>query len=121
MVVNHLKSKGSDCDDVNDPDTGDGQGNCNVTRTKAAGALVRWLATDPTGAGGSRRAPHRRHEFRTRWSIPIAALHEWGLRPTSCTALVGAGGYSYVFEGQSGYLDHALASRFARAAGDRHQ
>ena len=51
VVVNHLKSKGSDCDAVSDPDTGDGQGNCNITRTKAAAALVQWLAGDPTGAG----------------------------------------------------------------------
>ncbi len=29
VAVNHLKSKGSDCIDVGDPDTGDGQGNCN--------------------------------------------------------------------------------------------
>ena len=29
VAVNHLKSKGSDCTDVGDPDTGDGQGNCN--------------------------------------------------------------------------------------------
>ena len=47
-AVNHLKSKGSDCDDVMDPDTGDGQGNCNITRTKAAAAEAQWLATDPT-------------------------------------------------------------------------
>jgi uncharacterized protein len=50
-VVNHLKSKGSDCNAVGDPDTGDGQGNCNGTRTDAAEALVDWLATDPTGSG----------------------------------------------------------------------
>ena len=50
-VVNHLKSKGSDCDAVGDPDTGDGQGNCNGTRTAAAEALVDWLETDPTGSG----------------------------------------------------------------------
>lgn len=25
LVVNHLKSKGSDCDEINDPDVGDGQ------------------------------------------------------------------------------------------------
>ncbi len=30
IAVNHLKSKGSACD--GDPDTGDGQGNCNLTR-----------------------------------------------------------------------------------------
>lgn len=51
VVVNHLKSKGSNCNDVSDPDTGDGQGNCNLTRTNAAAALVRSLASDPTGAG----------------------------------------------------------------------
>lgn len=49
-MVNHLKSKGSACDDVGDPDLGDGQGNCNGTRTMAAEALVDWLATDPTGS-----------------------------------------------------------------------
>src|SRR6185503_11693131 len=51
VVVNHLKSKGSDCLAVGDPDAGDGQGNCNVTRTLAADALVDWLATDPTHSG----------------------------------------------------------------------
>src|SRR4026207_2342181 len=54
VVVNHLKSKGSDCLDVDldpglgvdpDNDTGDGQGNCNGTRTLAAQALVDWIAT----------------------------------------------------------------------------
>lgn len=25
LVVNHLKSKGSDCDEIDDPDIGDGQ------------------------------------------------------------------------------------------------
>ncbi len=49
VVVNHLKSKGSAC--AGDPDTGDGSGNCNVTRTLAAEALADWLASDPTGQG----------------------------------------------------------------------
>ncbi|MDO2133192.1 hypothetical protein Q2426_25830, partial [Escherichia coli] len=48
IAVNLLKSKGSACD--GDPDTGDGQGNCNLTRARAAQALVDWLAGDPTGA-----------------------------------------------------------------------
>ena len=51
VVVNHFKSKGSDCNDVSDPDQGDGQGNCSGTRKIAAQALVDWLATDPTGSG----------------------------------------------------------------------
>ncbi len=36
VAVNHLKSKGSSCDDVGDPNTGDGSGNCNLTRQAAA-------------------------------------------------------------------------------------
>ena len=63
VVVNHLKSKGSDCNAVGDPDTGDGQGNCNVTRTNAAEALVDWLATDPDRQRRRRRAADRRHEL----------------------------------------------------------
>ena len=51
VAVNHLKSKGSPCDDIGDPDTGDGQGNCNLTRLAAAQAQVNWLAGDPTGSG----------------------------------------------------------------------
>jgi hypothetical protein len=103
-----LKSKGSDCLAVNDPDTGDGQGNCNMTRTKAAGALMRWLATDPTGAGdpdvlivGDMNS--------YAMEDPIRAVTNAGYINLVRT-LAGAGAYSYVFDGQSGYLDHALAS-----------
>ncbi len=53
VAVNHLKSKGSSCDDVGDPDEGDGAGNCNLTRLYAAQAMVDWLATDPTGSGSN--------------------------------------------------------------------
>ena len=52
VIVNHLKSKGSDCggepDDDLDPG---GAGNCNLTRTRAAEALVDWIAEDPTNSG----------------------------------------------------------------------
>gem|GEM_PF-2503315 len=51
VAVNHFKSKGSACDDIGDTDAGDGQGNCNGTRTSAAIALANWLASDPTGSG----------------------------------------------------------------------
>jgi predicted extracellular nuclease len=108
VVVNHLKSKGSDCNDVGDPDTGDGQGNCAVTRTLAAQAMADWLATDPTGSGdrdvliiGDLNSYAKED--------PIAALQDAGY-----TDLVadfgGAGAYGYVFDGQLGYLDHALAN-----------
>jgi endonuclease/exonuclease/phosphatase family metal-dependent hydrolase len=108
VVVNHLKSKGSDCNDVGDPDTGDGQGNCNVTRTQAAQALAAWLAGDPTGAGDSD-------------ILIIGDLNSYAMEDP-ITALKNAGytnlveqyqgdqAYSYTFFGESGYLDHALAS-----------
>ncbi|MCA9968904.1 MAG: ExeM/NucH family extracellular endonuclease [Anaerolineales bacterium] len=106
VAVNHLKSKGSDCNDVGDPDLGDGQGNCNVTRTNAAIALANWLATDPTGSGDP--------DFLIIGDLnsyamedPIAALQSAGY-----TDLVNGAGmaYSYVFTGESGTLDYALAT-----------
>jgi predicted extracellular nuclease len=108
VVVNHLKSKGSDCNHVGDPDTGDGQGNCNVTRTLAAEAMADWLATDPTGSGdadvliiGDLNSYAKED--------PIAALESDGY--TNLVAEFGGpGAYSFVFDGQLGYLDHALAN-----------
>ena len=47
VVVNHLKSKGSDCIDVGDPDLGDGQGNCSQTR-RAAAQRPWWTGWPPT-------------------------------------------------------------------------
>ena len=108
VVVNHLKSKGSDCLDVDDPDTGDGQGNCNVTRTKAATALVTWLASDPTSAGDSDVLVIGDMNSYAR-EDPIRVMVDAGY-VDMVAQKVGAGAYSYVFEGQSGYLDHALAS-----------
>jgi len=109
VAVNHLKSKGSSCVDVADPDIGDGQGNCNLTRVRAAQALVDWLASDPTDSHdpdylivGDLNAYAKED--------PITVIRAAGY--TDLVArFVGEGkGYSYVFDGQSGYLDHALAS-----------
>ncbi|NLG99970.1 MAG: ExeM/NucH family extracellular endonuclease [Chloroflexi bacterium] len=108
VAVNHLKSKGSDCNDVDDPDLGDGAGNCNITRTQAAAALVDWLASDPTGSGSSN-------------FLIIGDLNSYDkedpidtIKAAGYTDLIyayqGEYAYSYVFDGQTGYLDHALAS-----------
>lgn len=108
VAINHLKSKGSDCVDLADPDTGDGQGNCAMTRTNAANALVSWLASDPTHSGdkdfliiGDLNSYAREN--------PIAAIKAGGYTDL-IGQFVGANAYSYVFDGQAGYLDHALAS-----------
>ncbi len=107
-VVNHLKSKGSDCNDLGDPDIGDGQGNCNLTRRDAARVLANWLATDPTGSGDG--------DFLVMGDLnsydkedPIAELQGAGYTDL-IAAFGGEYAYSYVFDGQFGYLDHALAT-----------
>jgi len=117
VVVNHFKSKGSACTDVGDPDLGDGQGNCSQTRRAAAEALVDWLATDPTGSGDP--------DF-----LIVGDLNSYAQEDTidaikagpddiagttdDYTNLIshfhGAYAYSYTFDGQAGYLDHALAN-----------
>ena len=105
IAVNHLKSKGSGC---NIPDAGDGQGGCNGVRLAAANLLTAWLASDPTGTGdpdalivGDLNSYAKED--------PIAAIEGAGY-----TNLIykygGAAAYSYVFDGQWGYLDHALSS-----------
>ena len=57
IAVNHLKSKGSAC--PGDPDVGDGQGNCNLTRTRR-GDRSRRMARDRPDLEWKLRSPDRR-------------------------------------------------------------
>lgn len=107
VVVNHLKSKGSDCDALGDPDAGDGQGNCNLTRTAAAEALADWLANDPTDQGDTDALIIGDLNSYAK-EDPIIALEDAGFT-NLIAAFGGSEAYSYVFDGQWGYLDHALA------------
>jgi predicted extracellular nuclease len=118
-VVNHFKSKGASGLDeegsicLTDPgsnpdcDQGDGQGYWNDTRTDAALALVAWLQTDPTGSDDP--------NFLIIGDLNAYAMEDpvTTIKSASYTNLVesfiGPDAYSYVFSGQSGYLDHALA------------
>ncbi len=113
-VVNHLKSKGSVVD--GDTDMGDGQGNNANIRTDAAQALVDWLASDPTGSGDTD-------------ALILGDLNAYAMEDAITAIRAGAdgilgttddftdlgeaydpGGYSYVFDGQTGTLDYALAN-----------
>jgi len=108
VSVNHLKSKGSSCASVGDPDTGDGQANCAATRTAAAEAIVDHLAGDPTGSndpdhlviGDLNSYDHE---------DPIRALEDGGFID-QVKRFGGERAYGYVFDGQVGYLDHGLAN-----------
>lgn len=102
VVVNHLKSKGGSC--RGDPDRQDGQGNCNETRREAAEALVDWSRQLAKWAGdpdvlimGDLNAYARED--------PVRALLAGGFEN-----LLGAHAPTYVFKGESGTLDYALAS-----------
>ena len=117
VAVNHLKSKGSDCNDVGDPDLGDGAGNCNVTRTLAAQALVDWLATDPTGSGdsdfliiGDLNSYDKEDPIDAIKAGPDDVLGTADDYQDMVFQFQGEAAYSYVFDGQLGYLDYALAS-----------
>ncbi|QYK06725.1 ExeM/NucH family extracellular endonuclease [Shewanella zhangzhouensis] len=105
VAVNHFKSKGSDCVAENDPDLGDGQGNCNLTRTRAAKAVGEFLNTEFADAPVLVIGDLNSYAMEN----PLTALNEAGL--TELFAHLGKeAAYSYVFSGESGQLDHALAS-----------
>ncbi len=109
VAVIHLKSKGSRCNRIGDPDIGDGQGNCNLTRTRAAQAIVDWLATDPTNSGDA--------DFLIIGDLnayameePITVIKNGGYTDLIDYFLGASSSYSYVYNGEAGYLDYALAS-----------
>lgn len=109
VVVNHLKSKGCDASSAPaDADQGDGQGCFNATRTAAAQALRDWVASRPTGLAdddtlllGDLNSYNRED--------PVTTLTSAGWVDLAAQ-FVGPEAYTYVFDGQWGYLDYALAS-----------
>ncbi|GLI27373.1 hypothetical protein ARHIZOSPH14_16150 [Agromyces rhizosphaerae] len=108
VLVNHLKSKGSSCEDDGDPDLLDGAGNCNLTRTSAAEAMVDWIDTDPTDQGTEERTLIIGDLNSYDHEEPIDVLVAGGYTDLLLQEQ-GEYAYSYVFDGQLGYLDYALA------------
>jgi predicted extracellular nuclease len=105
-VVNHFKSKGSECGPGDDDPE---QGNCNLTRTLGAQALASWLATDPTASGDP--------DFLVIGDLNAYAMEDPIMEFLNAdhTDLLdlyqGETAYTYIFDGLSGYLDHALANQ----------
>lgn len=110
LAVNHFKSKGSCPSGTTNPDRDlkDGQSCWNATRVQAATELMAWLATNPTGSAdkdvlvigdlNSYAKEDPIHAFVSNGFIDLVGKYQ------------GSHGYGYVFSGESGYLDHALAS-----------
>ncbi|MDB6452593.1 ExeM/NucH family extracellular endonuclease [Falsirhodobacter sp. 20TX0035] len=113
-VINHLKSKGSVVD--GDVDIGDGQGANADVREAAAKALVDWLATDPTGTGeedililgdlNSYAMEDAITAIRAGADDAAGTADDY----TNLGAELDPTGTSYVFDGQAGTLDYALAN-----------
>ncbi|MBW8191740.1 ExeM/NucH family extracellular endonuclease [Neiella marina] len=103
-IVNHLKSKGSACGDGDDDST-TGQGNCNLTRTRAAQALAQWteqqFAEQAVLIMGDLNAYAKED--------PITTLEQAGFQQAS-EVLGKENSYSYVYSGETGQLDHALVN-----------
>ena len=104
-VVNHLKSKGSACGAGDDDPR---QGNCNLTRTVAAQVLVDWLATGPTGTTDPDYVLLGDYNAYAQ-EDPIDVLEAAGYVDL-LEAFQPDDVYTYVFDGQTGYLDYGLAS-----------
>lgn len=108
LIVNHFKSKGS-CPSGSgaDADQGDGQGCWNDLRVQQAQALHGFAAS--VGADSDSRIlimgdlnAYGREE-------PVIELLNNGYDDL-LSRFNGDAGYSYVFDGEAGYLDHALAT-----------
>lgn len=108
VIVNHFKSKGCRGAEGVQADQGDGQGCWNPLRTDAARAIVDWAGADPTGTGetdvlvtGDLNA--------YAMEDPITALRDAGFEDLA-RRFSDETPHTYVFRGESGSLDHALAS-----------
>ncbi|HHL4082767.1 ExeM/NucH family extracellular endonuclease [Burkholderia sola] len=108
VAVNHLKSKNCPHASGADLDQSDGQGCWNAARTRAAARVADWLATSPTGvaAGGVLLIGDLNSYAK---EDPVRTLEARGYA-NLVARFVGDAAYSYVFRGEAGNLDHALAT-----------
>ncbi|WP_157957905.1 ExeM/NucH family extracellular endonuclease [Aliidiomarina celeris] len=110
VVANHFKSKGSCPSEQSNPNSnrGDGQGCWSPLRTDTATALARWLREFPTGV------EHRNMillgDFNSyAMEDPMVELRQHGY--INIANRMAPEGYTYVFRGERGSLDHILAHR----------
>jgi uncharacterized protein len=112
LLVNHLKSKGS-CPATGDPDaagnldSGDGQGCWNALRVLQAQQLRSFIATVQTSSGSNDVALVGDFNAYAK-EDPIFDLTSSGY--VDQIGVFNSLGYSYVFDGGAGRLDHAITS-----------
>jgi uncharacterized protein len=112
LLVNHLKSKGS-CPGATDPDaagnvdSGDGQGCWNAQRVQQAAQLRSFVATVQTSSGSNDVVMVGDFNAYAK-EDPIFDLTSNGY--VDQIGAFNSFGYSYVFDGGAGRLDHAISS-----------
>jgi predicted extracellular nuclease len=113
LVVNHLKSKGS-CPTGSgaDADQNDSQSCWNATRIQQANRLMNAFVPQVVASAGDAKVLLIGDFNSYGMEDPIAAITATGFVNQLERFVRGSGGmpYSFVFNGESGYLDHALAS-----------
>jgi predicted extracellular nuclease len=109
VVANHLKSKGCSEAEGADADQKDGQGCWNALRLDSAQRLHAWLQSAPLGEGRERVLILG--DFNAyAMEDPVRWLREEGGWTDAFAAAGVERPYSYVYQGLSGRLDHALLS-----------
>ena len=113
LIVNHLKSKGScPTGTGGDADKGDGQSCWNATRVNQATRLVTTFAPQVAAAAGDGKVLMIGDFNSYGMEDPIKVITDTGYVNQLERFVRGGGGmpYSFVFNSEAGYLDHALAS-----------
>lgn len=107
VVVNHFKSKGCSGATGDDADQNDGQGCYNASRVAEAQALHSFVSELQTSSGVDRVILLGDFNAYSQ-EDPVHALTSAGY--TDLGARFSGQPYSYVFNGESGALDHAIAT-----------
>ena len=107
VAVNHFKSKGSSCDNITLPDGSqditdpNGQRNCNGMRLLAAETLSEWVNQQYAGQSAILLGDFNAYAMEDL----IRKMAENGF-----DSLFSTDNYSFIFDGQSGELDHLLVN-----------
>jgi uncharacterized repeat protein (TIGR01451 family) len=110
IVVNHLRAKGcSGSATGGDADAGDGQGCFAAMRTAQAARTLTWINSTVLPAAGDPDVLLLGDFNAYAQEPPITTMTTVGYDDL-VAAFDGANSYSYVFDGQLGHLDYALAS-----------
>ena len=109
VIVNHFKSKGSCPISPTDPDAEYGQGCWNVKRVAQANGLLDLIA-DLESATGEPDAMIIGDLNSYGVEDPILALTDGGMVNELAVQVAAEERYTYIFDAQSGYLDHALVT-----------